>query len=117
MDCQCCWPRWISPKHNCNLSKAYRAEFEKMVVDLKIDRTPAWRSTIEDWKKAEGRGREKLQCDHRNAVRSYQKEARMPKRKLEKVKQVKEQARLKIGRPPRAQVIPNKKKDRKIEDE
>ena len=41
----------------------------------------------------------------------------MPKRKLEKVKQVKEQARLKVGRPPRAQVIPNKKKDRRIEVE
>lgn len=41
----------------------------------------------------------------------------MPKRKLEKVKQVKEQARLKIGRPTRAQIIPNKKKDRKIEAE
>jgi hypothetical protein len=44
-------------------------------------------------------------------------EAPMPKRKLEKLKQVKEQARLKIGRPPRSQVIPNKKKDRKFEDE
>ncbi len=41
----------------------------------------------------------------------------MPKRKLEKVKQVKEQARQKIGRPPRPQVIPNKKKDRKIDME
>jgi hypothetical protein len=41
----------------------------------------------------------------------------MPKRKLEKVKQVKEQARLRIGRPPRPQVIPNKKKDREIEEE
>lgn len=41
----------------------------------------------------------------------------MPKRKLEKVKQVKEQARLKIGRLPRPQVIPNKKKDREIETE
>lgn len=41
----------------------------------------------------------------------------MPKRKLEKVKQVKEQARLKIGRPPRPQVIPNKKRNRKIENE
>lgn len=52
------------------------------------------------------------------ALRNVKKEmAPMPKRKLEKVKQVKEQARLKIGRPPRAQVIPNKKKDRKIEVE
>jgi quinol monooxygenase YgiN len=34
------------------MSRAYRAEFEKMIVDLKIDRTPAWYSTIADWKKA-----------------------------------------------------------------
>ena len=34
------------------MSKAYRAEFEKMIVDLKIERTPAWYSTIADWKKA-----------------------------------------------------------------
>jgi quinol monooxygenase YgiN len=34
------------------MSKAYRAEFEKMIVDLKIDRTPAWYSTVADWKKA-----------------------------------------------------------------
>ena len=33
------------------MSKAYRAEFEKMIVDLKIDRTPAWYSTVADWKK------------------------------------------------------------------
>jgi quinol monooxygenase YgiN len=33
------------------MSKAYRAEFEKMIIDLKIDRTPAWYSTIADWKK------------------------------------------------------------------
>jgi quinol monooxygenase YgiN len=33
------------------MSKAYRAEFEKMIVDLKIDRTPAWYSTIAHWKK------------------------------------------------------------------
>jgi len=48
---------------------------------------------------------------------SGRKEAAMPKRKLEKVKQVKEEARLKVGRPPRAQVIPNKKKNLKIEVE
>ena len=41
----------------------------------------------------------------------------MPKQKLEKVKQIKEQARLKVGRPPRAQVIPNKKRDRKHDTE
>jgi len=33
------------------MTKPYRAEFEKMIVDLKIDRTPAWYSTIADWKK------------------------------------------------------------------
>src|SRR3979411_636699 len=34
------------------MSKVYRAEFEKMIVDLKIDRTPAWYSTIAEWKRA-----------------------------------------------------------------
>jgi quinol monooxygenase YgiN len=34
------------------MSKAYRAEFEKMIVDLKIDRTPRWYSTIAQWKRA-----------------------------------------------------------------
>jgi quinol monooxygenase YgiN len=34
------------------MNKAYRAEFEKMIVDLKIERTPTWCSTLEDWKKA-----------------------------------------------------------------
>lgn len=34
------------------ITKGYRAEFEKMIVDLKIDRTPAWYSTIAEWKKA-----------------------------------------------------------------
>ena len=32
------------------MSRAYRAEFEKMIVDLKIDRTAAWYSTIAEWK-------------------------------------------------------------------
>ena len=41
----------------------------------------------------------------------------MPKRKLEKVKQVKEQARRVLGRLPRVQVIPNKKKDAPIDFE
>src|SRR5882724_7605348 len=36
---------------NNQMSKAYRAEFEKMIVDLKIDRTPAWYSTVADWKR------------------------------------------------------------------
>ena len=34
------------------MSKAYRREFEKMISDLKIDRTPAWYSTIAHWKRA-----------------------------------------------------------------
>jgi quinol monooxygenase YgiN len=34
------------------MSKAYRAKFEKMIVDLKIDRTAAWYSTIAEWKRA-----------------------------------------------------------------
>jgi quinol monooxygenase YgiN len=33
------------------MSKPYRADFEKMIVDLKIERTPAWYSTIAEWKK------------------------------------------------------------------
>jgi quinol monooxygenase YgiN len=33
------------------MSKAYRAKFEKMIVDLKIDRAPAWYSTIPEWKR------------------------------------------------------------------
>jgi hypothetical protein len=34
------------------MSRVYRAEFEKMIVDLKIDRTTAWYSTIADWTRA-----------------------------------------------------------------
>ncbi|MCU1302318.1 MAG: antibiotic biosynthesis monooxygenase protein [Candidatus Sulfotelmatobacter sp.] len=34
------------------MSRPYRVEFEKMIVDLKIDRTPAWYSSIADWKRA-----------------------------------------------------------------
>jgi quinol monooxygenase YgiN len=34
------------------MSKVYRAAFEKMIIDLKIDRTPAWYSTIAEWKRA-----------------------------------------------------------------
>ena len=33
------------------MTRAYRAEYEKMIVDLKIERTPAWYSTIGDWKR------------------------------------------------------------------
>ena len=31
------------------MSRAYRAEFEKMIVDLRIDRSPAWYSTLAEW--------------------------------------------------------------------
>jgi quinol monooxygenase YgiN len=34
------------------MTKFYRADFEKTIVDMKIDRVPAWYSTIVDWKKA-----------------------------------------------------------------
>jgi quinol monooxygenase YgiN len=34
------------------MTKAYRGEFEKMIVDQKIERTPAWYSTIAEWKRA-----------------------------------------------------------------
>jgi quinol monooxygenase YgiN len=34
------------------MTRPYRAAFEQMIVDLKIERTPAWYSTIEDWKRA-----------------------------------------------------------------
>jgi quinol monooxygenase YgiN len=34
------------------LSKPYRADFEKMIADLRIERTPAWYSTIANWTKA-----------------------------------------------------------------
>ena len=34
------------------MTRAYRAEFEKMIVGLKIDRTPAWYSTIAEWTRA-----------------------------------------------------------------
>jgi quinol monooxygenase YgiN len=34
------------------MSRNYRTEFEKMIVDLKIDRSPAWYSTIAQWKRA-----------------------------------------------------------------
>ena len=33
------------------MSKAYRGDFEKMIVDLKIERTPAWYSAIANWTK------------------------------------------------------------------
>jgi hypothetical protein len=32
------------------MSKAY-PEFEKMIAEAKIERTPAWYSTINEWKK------------------------------------------------------------------
>jgi quinol monooxygenase YgiN len=34
------------------LSKPYRADFEKMIADLKIERAPAWYSTIGNWTRA-----------------------------------------------------------------
>jgi quinol monooxygenase YgiN len=34
------------------MSRAYRAAFEKMIVDLRIDRTSAWYSTIAEWTRA-----------------------------------------------------------------
>jgi quinol monooxygenase YgiN len=34
------------------LSKPYRADFEKMIADLKIERTPGWYSAISNWTKA-----------------------------------------------------------------
>ena len=34
------------------MSRAYRAEFEKMIADLRIDRTPAWYSTLAEWTRA-----------------------------------------------------------------
>ena len=37
------------------MGKSYRAEFEKLIVDLEIDRTAAWYSTIAYWKKPENR--------------------------------------------------------------
>ena len=33
------------------MSRSDRAEFEKMIVDLNIDRTPAWYSAIAQWKR------------------------------------------------------------------
>ncbi len=33
------------------MSKPYRAEFEKMIADVNIERTPAWYSTIDEWQK------------------------------------------------------------------
>ena len=49
-----CYEVWNESPHSFmknHMSKAYRAEFEKMIVDLKIDRTPAWYSTIAEWKR------------------------------------------------------------------
>jgi quinol monooxygenase YgiN len=34
------------------MSKIYRREFEKMIVDLRIERNPAWYSTLAEWKRA-----------------------------------------------------------------
>ncbi len=32
------------------MTRSYRAAFEKLIVDLKIERTPAWFSSIAEWK-------------------------------------------------------------------
>jgi quinol monooxygenase YgiN len=34
------------------IPKVYRAEFEKMIVDRQIERTPAWYATIGEWIKS-----------------------------------------------------------------
>ena len=34
------------------LSKPYRAGFEKVIADFQIERSPAWYSTIADWTRA-----------------------------------------------------------------
>ena len=34
------------------MGRAYRSVFEKMIVDLRIDRTPAWYSTLAEWTRA-----------------------------------------------------------------
>ena len=34
------------------MGRTYRAVFEKMIVDLRIDRTPAWYSTVAEWTRA-----------------------------------------------------------------
>lgn len=36
------------------MSETYRAEYEKMIVDLKIDRTPAWYSTSQNGREING---------------------------------------------------------------
>ena len=33
------------------MTRSYRAAFEKLVVDLKIERTPAWFSSIAEWRR------------------------------------------------------------------
>ena len=33
------------------MTRGYRAAFEKLIVDLKIERTPAWFSSIAEWKR------------------------------------------------------------------
>ena len=32
------------------ITRGYRAAFEKLIVDLRIERTPAWFSSIAEWK-------------------------------------------------------------------
>ena len=33
------------------MTRAYRTPFEKLIADLKIERTPAWFSSIAEWKR------------------------------------------------------------------
>ncbi len=33
------------------MTRNYRAPFEKLIVDLKVERTPAWFSPIAEWKR------------------------------------------------------------------
>ena len=33
------------------MTRSYRAAFERLIVDLKIERTPAWFSSIAEWKR------------------------------------------------------------------
>ena len=33
------------------MTRSYRAAFEKLIVDLKIERTPAWFSSVAEWKR------------------------------------------------------------------
>ncbi len=38
------------------MTRSYRAAFEKLIVDLKIERRPAWFSSIAEWKRLTSTG-------------------------------------------------------------